>query len=72
LTPTNELRFVERVVYDQRMKKEVTHRILQQKWIDEGLVASTHIYGGYGERGLPVKTHPHEWRDVPVEKETQT
>ena len=66
MTPTNELRFVERWVTN-----EVTHdtslvRILQQKWIDTTQVLAVLRYG---ENGWPVNQHPHEWRDVPVVKE---
>jgi hypothetical protein len=56
MTPTNELRFVERVVpapeYGQDMEKTV--RILQQKWEKK--------YQGL----IPNET---QWRDVPVLKE---
>ena len=56
MTPTNELRFVERQVpITENVSKTVI--ILQQKWV---LYWSEDSGGGERES---------EWRDVPVEKE---
>lgn len=54
MTPTNELRFVEREIheYDWSVK---TIRVLQQKWVDETTLS---LY-------QPI----FEWRDVPLVKE---
>lgn len=70
MTPTNELRFVERIHYvnaaSGELKYEQKRLILQQKWFDESKNISVSIY----EDGRIVKKYPHDWRDVPVEKET--
>lgn len=56
MTPTMELRFVERV--DNTKVEYVTVRILQQKWAGEYLNPMT---GNYAVK--------EEWRDVTVEKD---
>jgi hypothetical protein len=56
MTPTNELRFVERV--DNSKAEYKTLRILQQKWVDY--------------KPLSMTVLQKEWRDVPVEKEPKT
>jgi hypothetical protein len=72
MMPTNELRWVERtettvveVHDDYTIGSKVIKQVLQQKWIDEGRVLSVSIF----QNGLPIKTHPHEWRDVPTVKD---
>jgi hypothetical protein len=71
MTPTNELRFVERITYvnaaSGELKYEQKVRILQQKWLDESRVIGVVQYSD----GPMIKKHPHEWRDVPIEKEQQ-
>ena len=65
MKPTPELRFVERDVHEQISEhadivRVKTLRILQQKW--------ENTYWTVDESG--GKFIEHEWRDVPVEKET--
>ena len=74
MSPTNKLRFVERVVPMHPFYKTVdpqgdlvqatqTYRILQQWWS-----ATPTISLGFGEP-IPIGPDQGEWRDVPVEKE---
>ena len=53
MTPTNELRFIERKVTDVLGKPYEIRRVLQQKWAHTGVGGIT----GY------------VWRDVPMAKE---
>ncbi len=55
MTPTNELRFVERQIHSDLVGVK---RILQQKWVVDPLPNQAHGYD-----------HAIEWRDVPVVKE---
>ena len=56
MTPTNELRFVERPIIINEYTKTI--RVLQQKW--EGVIHRPNT-------GLDMPTW--EWRDVPLGKE---
>jgi hypothetical protein len=56
MTPTNELRFVERYLSLDNQPVRLL-RILQQKWVGE--LHENRAAGKYVD----------EWRDVPVEKE---
>ena len=60
MSPTNKLRFVERVVpvTDDFGK---TVRVLQQWW-----TATPTMNIGFGE--MPIGKEQGEWRDVPLEK----
>jgi hypothetical protein len=60
MTPTNELRFVERYLNLDNEPVRLL-RILQQKWI-----ADYETMDESGNRNTQT-----EWRDVPVEKETK-
>lgn len=59
MTPTNELRFVERETSisetGEHFMEPFTIRVLQQKWVDETTLS---LY-------QPI----YEWRDVPLVKE---
>ena len=57
MTPTNELRFVERKVTDVPGRPYEIRRVLQQKWC-----ASTSIQGA-------LNPYKYEWRDVPLVKD---
>jgi hypothetical protein len=61
LTPTNELRFVERETDDNGgySYKEIV-QVLQQKWIQNDLEALAE-----------PRCAKYEWRDVPVVKESK-
>jgi len=63
MTPTNELRFVEREVITeygcQGAHVAKTIRVLQQKWVQ--------TYGSTDESGTFFTAE--EWRDVPLVKE---
>jgi hypothetical protein len=65
MTPTNRLRFVERMVSepvesfpDESVSRSVKRRILQQWWEVENLTGAFYPQGVAGE-----------WRDVPIEQE---
>jgi hypothetical protein len=64
VTPTTELRFVERELPYPEVR---TIRVLQQKWEDRTITLAVHITDKYGMT-LPSPFH-HEWRDVPLVKE---
>ena len=63
MTPTNKLRFVERLLYwDGRTSNAKVEKVLQQWW------APFHrFHDGYEYTSMELKGG--EWRDVPVEKE---
>ena len=71
MTPTNKLRFVKRQELDS---ENSTHeyvayrpvRVLQQWWEDPQTVLAVLQFG---PNGIPIKQHPGEWRDVPLEEE---
>jgi len=66
MTPTNKLRFVERLVpINETTGKRV--RILQQWWEDKNVMLTVHITDKDGNT-LPSPICG-EWRDVPVEEE---
>ena len=68
MTPTPQLRFVEREVpapeYGEGIGKTV--RILQQWWEDRNMRLAVQSYDKYG---TPIARYQGEWRDVPMEKE---
>ena len=65
MTPTNEIRFVERnFYYDETKEAYRTVRILQQRWATSYLSRADQY--GHSQHSLG---EPTEWRDVPVEKE---
>lgn len=63
MTPTNKLRFVERVV-PVRDDFGKTIRVLQQWW-----TATPTMNIGFGE--MPIGKEQGEWRDVPLEEEAK-
>jgi hypothetical protein len=70
MTPTNNLRFVERkeIIDEQHPTHAVTRtvRILQQWWEDRNIMLTVHITD---KDGNPVPSPTRgEWRDVPVWK----
>jgi hypothetical protein len=69
MTPTNKLRFVERLIpapeHGEGIGKRT--RILQQWWEDRNITLSIHIEDKDGNP-LPSPNRG-EWRDVPVEVE---
>ena len=69
MTPTNKLRFVERVVpapeHGVGIGKKV--QILQQWWEEKNVMLAVHITDKDGNT-LPSPTCG-EWRDVPLEEE---
>ena len=80
MTPTNKLRFVERLTgklvvddvfphkdHTEVTKKLQTVRILQQWWEDRNIALAIHIEDKDGNP-LPSPNRG-EWRDVPVETE---
>lgn len=66
MTPTSELRFVEREERDY-YGRPVLKRILQQKWEDRRMYLAVYVTDSEGNP-LP-SPNKFEWRDVPVVKE---
>jgi hypothetical protein len=60
MTPTNELRFVEREVFGDDKWERKTIRVLQQKWTNNAPRWDV-------EKQMIVPDE--QWRDVPLEKE---
>ena len=72
MTPTNRLRFVERVVSelvesfpDESVFRSVKRRILQQWWERPSMGT---LSMGFGDP-IPIGEVHGEWRDVPIEQE---
>ncbi len=72
MTPTNRLRFVERVVSepvesfpDESVSRSVKRRILQQWWERPSMGT---LSMGFGDP-IPIGEVHGEWRDVPIEQE---
>lgn len=68
MSPTNKLRFVERFIPSPEHGEGIakTIRVLQQWWEDPQTVLAVLQFG---PNGIPIKQHPGEWRDVPLEAE---
>jgi hypothetical protein len=72
MTPTNRLRFVERMVRepvesfpDKSVFRSVKRRILQQWWERPSMGT---LSMGFGDP-IPIGEVHGEWRDVPIEQE---
>jgi hypothetical protein len=72
MTPTNRLRFVERMVSepvesfpDKSVFRSVKRRILQQWWERPSMGT---LSMGFGDP-IPIGEVHGEWRDVPIEQE---
>lgn len=72
MTPTNRLRFVERMVSepvesfpDESVFRSVKRRILQQWWERPSMGT---LSMGFGDP-IPIGEVHGEWRDVPIEQE---
>ncbi len=72
MTPTNRLRFVERMVsepVEQREREQINRvvkkRILQQWWERPSMGT---LSMGFGDP-IPIGEVHGEWRDVPIEQE---